>query len=347
MKTRSQLGVGAVVAVVALSSSLSACSANGGDDGEWPPSTLQLIIPSTPGGGLDTTSRRMEKPVEDELGYPLEFNYQPGGGFSIALQRVLDTGDDCSAVVAGAQPIIHLSYMTQTGIDYTYEDFAGLAVVQREPSVLRVPNDAPYEDLNDLIEDAKARPGKIRASVTSSADPFVVATAQLQTAADIELSTIPYEGGSEARLAVASGEADVSVAGAESSLDIDDDTRVLAVFAPPEIVSDLPEEMTDGARSWNDTMGLSTDELPDASFTNEWYASAECRENYPDRFRELQEAFATAGQSDAYADSLKTIGEKATFFYADGEAIDTRAEEIADSLPPVLDASGLLVGSDG
>lgn len=228
-------------------------------------------------------------------------------------------------------PHLHFSYLTNENVGYTLDDFVPIAALTYDPGVIRVRNDAPWKDLKELIEYAKTQPkGTITASVSFRTSNNFLALKQLEKATGVEFTIIPYGGGNEARLALLNGEVDLTHAGAFNSLNMADETRVIGV---QQATNDWPD-VTDNAKTFNEQLGT---EIPDNSSTYGFFTLAKVKEDFPDRYQKLVDAFKTAIENPAYVEKLKETGEYAKVRYIGPEEYGKMVKSLEAELIEVKD----------
>jgi tripartite-type tricarboxylate transporter receptor subunit TctC len=96
---------------------------------------------------------------------------------------------------------------------YEMREFAPIALVTADPTVLVVRADGPYKTLKDFVAAAKARPGKINYSSSGVYGTLHVAMEIFANAAGIQLFHVPYQGGGPAVTALLSGQVEASAQG--------------------------------------------------------------------------------------------------------------------------------------
>lgn len=303
------------IAVVAVAGLVLAACGDGGEDGdgeaaevedEFPTQNMSFIVPSSPGGGADTTARQMQPYLEEILGVSVSVENRGGGNFSVGPTALLASpgSRDCHDFQLHAPPILQASYLTQAA-SYDLSDFYPISGITIEPGVIRVADDSPWETLEDLVEDALANPGEITASISGPTDANYFGILDIAEATGAEFNIIPYDGGAPARNAVLAGEIDFTHAGMFNSLGIDEGTRVIAVHQPENT---WPEELTYNAPTVNDALGIDT---PPVQTTYGLYVTAECYENYPERHQLLVDAVRQVQEDEQYLADLEAAGEVA------------------------------------
>ncbi|MQA92778.1 MAG: hypothetical protein GEU90_21575 [Gemmatimonas sp.] len=327
-----------VVAVVAM---ISAC---GGDDtvsdadaGDWPSDSVQFVIPTAAGGGLDTTFRQLQPFLEEELGVPVAVEYREGGQFTIGTTYVANEGGDCEPFMFHAIPDVIFSYLTQD-VSYTYEDnFYPLAGMTTEPSTLWVRDDAPWGTLEEFVEDARSRPGEIRVSVANLTNADYLAILNLQDEEDLDLNIISYDGGGPSRNAIVAGEVDAGMGGVFAGQGIAADARALGVFQDENSWPDL----TDDAPAVNEALGL---DIPEIGGAFGLFVARECHEDNPERFQILVDAIEAAVASDGFIAGLEEIGEEAKVRYETPEEFDEFIHREIEGIETLLEEDPSLFG---
>ena len=96
---------------------------------------------------------------------------------------------------------------------YEMKDFAPIALVTADPTVLVVRADSPYKSVKDFVAAAKANPGKINYSSSGVYGTLHVAMEIFANAAGIKLFHVPYGGGGPAVTALLGGQVEALAAG--------------------------------------------------------------------------------------------------------------------------------------
>lgn len=292
---------------------------------------LRWVVSSAPGGGFDTTTRQLEPYYTDALGADAVVENHEGGGYAIGAQTMLTNGADCAAVVTHGIPHLNFSYMTQD-VDYDLSSFAPVGGISIEPGVLRVRNDAPWQTINEFVEDAKSRPGEIKVSVSDLQSNNYIALLQMERDLGIDLNVIGYDGGGPSRTALVSGEVDATHAGVFNSLSVDNDSRVLAVYQPENKWPDV----TDDAPTINEALDA---DLPANASNYVLMASAECRDNNPERYQALVDALQTSLENEEYLAALEQLGERSKIEYLDPDQLQELAQESETNIEELLEAN--------
>src|SRR5690625_4066863 len=134
--------------------------------------------------------------------------------------------------------------MTNPDLNVEPEDLYPLGAFTQEPSAVLAGRHTGYDSMTEFIEDAKARPGEVVASVGSVTDIAHLGLLEIEEATGIELNKVFYGGGSPARDALIQGEADISHAGIYNAQGVASSVDFLAIQTGenqwPELTDDAP-----------------------------------------------------------------------------------------------------------
>jgi tripartite-type tricarboxylate transporter receptor subunit TctC len=179
--------------------------------GDYPDHPIQIVVPYSAGGGTDLSARVMAKVIRKYLGVPMVVVDQPGGSGAIGTSGVSHSTPDGYTLGMGAQgPLTMLP--CYGGIDYTKDSFDYLALMGRNLILVGVNKDAPFQDGKELIEWAKAHPGKLTVGVSGAGGAPRIATEGFAAAAGIKVKCMPFNGSAPAITACVGGHIDAVAA---------------------------------------------------------------------------------------------------------------------------------------
>jgi tripartite-type tricarboxylate transporter receptor subunit TctC len=101
---------------------------------------------------------------------------------------------------------------------YELKDFAPIALITADPTVLVVRTDGPYKTLKDFVDAAKASPGKINYSSSGVYGTLHVSMEIFANAAGIKLFHVPYQGGGPAVTALLGGQVEALASGPAAAI---------------------------------------------------------------------------------------------------------------------------------
>jgi len=213
----------------------------------WPSRNMTMIVPFPAGGQADIAARPIAQYMQKALGKPVIIDNRSGAGGSLG-----------NATAARAQPDGHTMLMTLSSlavlpeadrlfdrpVAYEVSQFAPVARVLADPTLLAVPASAPWKTLQDFVDDAKKRPGEIPYGSSGPYGTLHVAMEMFAASAGIKLLHVPFRGAGPALTALLSGtvQALASAPGTLKQQVDDGKMRVLANWGAARIASfpDLP-----------------------------------------------------------------------------------------------------------
>ena len=201
MKTKSLLSGITLVLILILSGQVNA---------EYPEKPITLICWSSAGSGHDLMARMIAKIGEEYIGQPIVVVNKEGGSGKVAMSYVLGQKADGYVIMTNTRSMTEL-FPDPNG-RLSIDDFKYVSRMVRDPFVILVHEDSPFQTIDELVAHAKANPNKITMGGFSikSVDESLVK--DFETAAGIEFNYIPYRGGSEPVVAVLGGHIDAAIA---------------------------------------------------------------------------------------------------------------------------------------
>jgi tripartite-type tricarboxylate transporter receptor subunit TctC len=187
-------------------------------EANWPQRPIRIIIPTSPGGSPDIASRLIGEKISGRLGQSIVVESMTTGGGVAGLQLVAKSAPDgyTLAMLTGG-------FATQAAVlkNLQYDplkDFAFITSVVRYPMVYSVRPDSPIKSFKDLIERAKADPGKVSYGIVGAGNVYHLLGKWIDNAAGVEMNGVPYRGTALALQDVLGGRVDVLSDAATSSI---------------------------------------------------------------------------------------------------------------------------------
>src|SRR5438105_9166796 len=183
---------------------------------DYPTKPITMVVPFPPGGVAEIVGRPLASVMQKSLKQPIVLINRPGAGGAVGMASVAKAPPDGYTLLMGLSSISIFPVSDRiNGKEPPYElkDFAPIAIVTADPTVLVVRADGPYQTLKDLVAAAKARPGKINYSSSGVYGTLHVAMEIFANAAGIQLFHVPYQGGGPAVTALLAGQVEASAQG--------------------------------------------------------------------------------------------------------------------------------------
>lgn len=271
---------------------------------DYPSKSVRIIVPTGPGGALDRLSRAMAPYLSKELGQPVTVENHPGGTSILGSQMTLQAPSDGYTLLATIPNyIVVQSALGQA--PYTTEDFAYINAQWTDFGVVLVPKDRPYQTLGDLIDDIRARPGKVTTAGLATSDNRVNLVLLLNRLglSESDVRFVAYQGGGDLRAAIAGGQVDFAISGAEGSEGIREFIRPIAVFR------DKGNEMWDAPPVNDYLSAVGAEKITYIVGSIRCFmTSAQFRQAHPERWQRLVEAFRRILQDEAAVAALNEAG---------------------------------------
>jgi tripartite-type tricarboxylate transporter receptor subunit TctC len=199
----------------------------------WPQRSLRILVGTSPGGSPDIVARLLADKMAERLGQSVTVENNTGGGGGIAASMVSHSppdGYNLTLLTAGYASGAAVGKFPFDG-DNT---FGLLTMVCAYPFVYAVPKDSPIKSFADMIERAKANPGKLTYVITSLGSVYHLIGSWVGQKAGMVMTPVPYRGSANAVTDVMGGRVDVMLDTATSGFPriANGQFRALAVTSP-------------------------------------------------------------------------------------------------------------------
>lgn len=230
----------------ALITSLVLCGGAGAQ--AYPQHPITLIVPFSAGGDADIAARNLAPLAQRLLGQPIVPMNRAGASGAIGSQAVRAAKPDGYTLLlarVGSQVVLPA---LQQGLGYKWNDFSFIGLLELNPLVCAVRTDSPYRTLADLVQALRNKPGQLNYSTSGAATilnfgpQLLFDVLKLGKGAAVQIA---YKGGSEAALAVLSGEVDFSCGNLTSMIGNIKGAKLRALLTTtPERLKDIPDVPT-------------------------------------------------------------------------------------------------------
>jgi tripartite-type tricarboxylate transporter receptor subunit TctC len=174
--------------------------------GGYPSQPIKLMVPWPAGGGVDTTARMISEPLAQKLGQPIVIDNRGGAGGNIGAELAARVKPDGYNLLMGSisPNAVNVHLYNKLGFD-PVKDFAPIVYVSAVPNILVVPASSPFKTVKDVIDAAKANPGKLNYGSGGVGSSQHLAAVQFMSAAKIDIVHVPYKGTAPAEADLAAG----------------------------------------------------------------------------------------------------------------------------------------------
>jgi tripartite-type tricarboxylate transporter receptor subunit TctC len=184
----------------------------------WPNRVVRLIVPFTPGGGIDAVGRIIGGRLSEMWGQQVVVENKPGAGANIGIEAAARATPDGYTMLITAGGLAVNQYLFPS-INYDpIADFAPVTLICLFPNLLVVPKESKLRSVADIIAQAKANPGKLTyASPGHGSSPHMSAEL-FKYMAKVDITHVPYRGASPGYTDLIAGRVDMTFAVMASGL---------------------------------------------------------------------------------------------------------------------------------
>jgi tripartite-type tricarboxylate transporter receptor subunit TctC len=220
---------------------------------DYPSKPIKIIVSVPPGGSVDAIARLVGEKLRQKWGQPVLVENRPGAANNIGAEAVFKAPADGYTLLFAPEAPFVINKTLFKKLAYDPDALTPVSLVAANPQVLLVHPRVPAQTLQQLIQHAKANPGKLNYASGGSGTSVHLTAELFQSVAGINLTHIPYKGVAPAVTGVLGGQVDmmfvdVSTAlphirsGAVRVLVVAHDKRIAAlpeVPASPEVAPGL------------------------------------------------------------------------------------------------------------
>jgi tripartite-type tricarboxylate transporter receptor subunit TctC len=165
----------------------------------FPSRPLRVIVPQPPGGGFDMVARTLSDPFAALLGQPVVVENRPGGGTVVGTEIVAKSDPDGYTVLLGASANLVLSAGLYAKLPYDPKsDFTPVGIAATFSYTLVARNDLPFNSLKEIVQYARANPGKLTYASGGNGSGQHICAALLWHGTGASVTHVPYKGAAAA-----------------------------------------------------------------------------------------------------------------------------------------------------
>jgi tripartite-type tricarboxylate transporter receptor subunit TctC len=182
----------------------------------FPSRPITIVAPFPPGGVADLTARPVAAAMEKVLKNPVGVVNKTGAAGAVGMQFVATSKPDGYTLLLALSSISIIPEADKLfgrPPAFTVDQFAPIALISADPTILVVRAESPWKTARDFIEDARNRPGQISFSSSGVYGTLHMAMELLQHATGIKLRHVPYAGAGPALTAILGGHVDALASG--------------------------------------------------------------------------------------------------------------------------------------
>ena len=180
--------------------------------GEFPTRSIELIVPYAPGGPSDIMGRSLTPKLGEVLGQPVIPINKAGASGALGMTLLAKAKPDgYSILIASTSNIIVAPNFEKVGYD-VLRDFTFVCKLFNQPNTMIVVRpDAPWKNIEELLEDARKNPKKIKYGTPGQFSGAHIAMEAIAKEKSIEWVHIPFKGDGPSSTALLGGHIDCAV----------------------------------------------------------------------------------------------------------------------------------------
>jgi len=179
---------------------------------DWPTRPVTFVVPFAAGGITDTVARRMATVMTEKLGQPVVVENRPGAGGIVGTESVANAkADGYTIIYSSGGPMSILPQLQKGKLSYDpIKAFIHIRGVSSSSQMIVANPATPYNNITELVEYAKANPGKVTFGSPGIGTAQHLVGELLKSAAGIDMLHIPYKAGSAQMTDLMAGVIDLS-----------------------------------------------------------------------------------------------------------------------------------------
>ncbi len=210
---------------------------------QYPNRPIRYVVPFPPGGSADGIARIMSQQMTQAMGQQWLVDNRPGADGALAGGIVMKAAPDGHTVFFGSNSPMSAAPALRKVPPYDpVKDFTAIGLIGHFTFILFVSPTLPAKSLAELIDYARANPGKLNYGTGNTSS--IVATAQLRSLAKVDMTQIPYKGDAPTTADLIGGRIQFAIMAPIPALAQarDGRLRMLAVLLPKRstLVPDVP-----------------------------------------------------------------------------------------------------------
>jgi tripartite-type tricarboxylate transporter receptor subunit TctC len=162
----------------------------------WPSRPIKWIVPFPPGGPTDILSRTVAQQLQVALGQPVVVENRGGAGGGVGMQALAKSAPDGYTIglsTTGTHTINPALYGDRVGYD-PIKDFTPLTMAVSYVNMLVINANHPAKNVKELVEYAKANPGKVSFGSAGNGSSNHLSGEVLKMLAGVQMQHVPYRG---------------------------------------------------------------------------------------------------------------------------------------------------------
>src|SRR5258708_10259057 len=179
----------------------------------YPTRPVKMIVPSPPGGPIDTMARLLGQQLSQRFGQQVVIDNRPGAGSMLGTKAAAAAEPDGYTLLFGSSGSLAVAPALYSNYDLDIlKAFVPVGAVALLPHVLGISPSVPAKTVGEFIALAKANPGKLNYGASIGTPPHLLSTL-FKTEAGIDVVYVPYKGSAASVTDLLSGQTQFTIDG--------------------------------------------------------------------------------------------------------------------------------------
>ena len=184
----------------------------------YPKKPIRLLLPYAAGGSADVLGRLIGQKLAERLGQPMVPENRAGAAGNVAYEALSKARPD-GYTIALCSGVLTTSPSLYRKLNYDpIRDFTPVSLLAQMPLVLVIRPSLPARDLRELLDYARANPGKLNYASSGIGTPPQLATELIKSLAKVNIVNVAYKGASQMMTALMGDEVDLVVLGSGAAM---------------------------------------------------------------------------------------------------------------------------------
>jgi len=176
----------------------------------YPNKIITLVVPVPPGGAADFIARLIGRKLSEVLGQPVVISNRGGASGTIASDNVAKSATDGYTLLLNSITTHGIGPHLYTSLPYdSVKDFTPITLIAKLPLVMTINAEHPMKSVKDVVDFAKANPGKLSFASSGNGGAPHLAGELFQNVTGIKMLHVPYRGSGPAVIDVGAGRVDI------------------------------------------------------------------------------------------------------------------------------------------
>jgi len=174
----------------------------------YPTKAVKILVGFAPGGATDLLARIYATKLSAKFDKSFIVENRPGAGGNTAIQALTQSAPDGYTIAMGANYIAANAAFNRNAYDWDRE-LAPIALIAYTPNVLVVPANSKFQNVNDIIQQAKKPNSHLTFASAGMGSSIHLAGELFKMMAGVNMVHVPYKGVSPAEVDLMAGTVDM------------------------------------------------------------------------------------------------------------------------------------------